>query len=524
MNGFISNPIVVVKNGKPYRLIEHMFDCEVENFIAEVWKNGILYKTSKIELNTKFTIDIDLKDVDIVYKNLDGLEIGRFTVSLDKNEIVVVVDEKEELVNKLKDVVRDVMDNPIGTKIEKEHHTELLNRVTIDKEARNYVNSKIRKAIISTNLVNYDDVEEYTYRIYSDFYGLGVIQELDDDLEVGEILVNAIEHPKFQCSIYYYKHGIKRKFNKTFKCIEEVQRVFNKCIEFENKQLNSVENAIVEATTPAKDRINISIPKASNNWSLNIRKFGNFVPDKTMMRRSGTTDDFLEKLFKIIIDGHANIGIGGPMGTGKTTMINYLLTYTDPLSRKVVISSVDETDTDRVLAGHDVVVFNVNEERGFTFSKAMKTSLRTTADRVIIPESRGGEFQEVVEANNKTKGNLFTGHALSDEAFMDACVSMYMAGAKTSVESSIDVKNKLSQSIDLFIIMRKVGGDIRVKSVSEITSKDGVYTGMNMLYYWDYDPESPLVGRYRRTENRMSQALKDRLNEFGVPMSDMVDL
>ena len=37
------------------------------------------------------------------------------------------------------------------------------------------------------------------------------------------------------------------------------------------------------------------------------------------------------------------------MGTGKTTLINFLLTYTKPITRKVVIASVSETDIERVL-------------------------------------------------------------------------------------------------------------------------------------------------------------------------------
>lgn len=524
MKGFNSNPIVVTDNGKRYRLIEHKIDCEYEDFIFEVYKDNALVLSQKIEEDSLIELDKSLHDVDFVYKDLNGKEIDRFTILLEEAKVIEYVDTEKELYEKLKDAVKEQMDNPEGTEKEKTQHTELLNRVTIDKEARNYVVSKIRKIIVSQNIVSDDRIEEFTYKIFADFYGLGVIQELDDDIEVGEILVNAVEYPSFKSEIYYFKHGKKIRYDKEFSSIKEIERVFNKCIEFENKQLSSVEHAIVESTRPNRDRVNIIIPKASNNWVLNIRKFGNFVPNLEMMKKSGTVDDFIERLYKIIIQGKANIGIGGPMGTGKTTMINFMLTYTEPSSRKVVISSVDETDVDRVLKGHDVVVLNVNEEKNFTFEKHIKTSLRTTADRVIIPESRGGEFKQVVEANYKTKGNLFTAHALDDESFMDMCVDMYMSGSSSSVEGSEFIRDKLSKAIDIIIIMRKVGGKIRIKSISEVLSENGKYAGMNKLYYWYFDPENPSVGEYRRTENRMSKALKERLNEFGVPLSTMADL
>ena len=69
------------------------------------------------------------------------------------------------------------------------------------------------------------------------------------------------------------------------------------------------------------------------------------------MKKFGTVDDYIDKLMNVVVKGKANIGIGGEMGTGKTSFINYLLTYTEPLERKVVIASVSETDVERVLKG-----------------------------------------------------------------------------------------------------------------------------------------------------------------------------
>ena len=170
--------------------------------------------------------------------------------------------------------------------------------------------------------------------------------------------------------------------------LKELENVFRKVVEFSKKELNSTDNAEIEAVRPNRDRVQIIIPDASENWSLNIRKFNNFVPNMEMMRKSGTIDDYNDRLFSVLVRGLANIGIGGFMGTGKTTLINFLLTYTDPITRKVVIASVNETDIDRVLKGHDVIVLNVDEEKGFSFENHLKASLRSTADRIVVPESR----------------------------------------------------------------------------------------------------------------------------------------
>lgn len=240
------------------------------------------------------------------------------------------------------------------------------------------------------------------------------------------------------------------------------------------------------------------------------------------MKAVGTIDDFIDDLFEVLVKGKANIGIGGPMGTGKTTMINYMLTYTPPSERKMVIASVSETDVERVLKGHDIIIGKVDEEKGFTFAKLLKASLRTTSDRVIIPESRGEEFKELYEANLKTKGNMFTAHAIDAKGFMEACVDMYLSNPNVSGETAENIRNKLVNGIDIIIMMRLVGNKIRIKSISEVTSdEEGHFDKIVPLYEFVFDPENPLEGHYQRTEYRLSNKFKTRLNEMGIPFSKL---
>lgn len=527
MSKFYRNPVVVKDNGVPFKIVEFSYDLGEDFSVIEIQDlSGKLIKKYELDDYTIISLEKNLGLVKFVYKTKNEKYIGEEVVDLKQNDgLKITLTEEESLYIKLKDIIKNKMDFPEGTDAEISRHTELLRETITNKNARTYVMSKIRKILITENLLRDKDIEEYAYRIYSDLYGMGVLQELDDDAEVGEIMVNAVTFPKFNSKIYYYKNHVKYEYDKEFENLESLKNVFSRAVEFNGKELNSVDNAKIEATRPNNDRVNVTIPYASTNWLLNIRKFSNFVPSLEMMRQSGTVDDYIDKLMKVLVKGKANIGIGGPMNTGKTTFINYLLTYTDPIERKVIIASVSETDTERVLKGHDIAIYNVDEEKGFTFENLFKSSLRTTAGRVIIPESRGGEFKQVYEANIKTKGNMFTGHALDDEGFLDVCCDMYMSSPDAGNESTEYIKNKLCKAIDVIIIKRKVGNQIRIKSISEVlTDKNGKYAGMNVLYEWVFDPENPLIGSYKRTENRLSLALKKRLNEFGVPMSMMKDL
>lgn len=521
------NPIIVKKEGRKYKVLELKREAGKDFQILEMYDlHGKPLGRYDVRVDELLSVDGELEHVKFVYLLADKSYVDEEIVELLKSEERDTFLTPEQIrFEDIKSRILLMMERPEGTQTEIAKHTELLKEATISIGARQYVLSKIRKQLMLWDVVSRQELESYAYKVFSDLYGMGVLQELDDDEDVGEIMVNAVTFPEFRADVYYIKRGLKYKYDRTFRNLSELEKVFDRVIYFSKKERNNVENAIIESTRPNRDRVNMVTPNASDNWLLNIRKFTNFVPNMQMMKKSGTVDSFIDRLMGVLVRGKANIGVGGAMGTGKTTYINFALTYTDPLERKVVIASVSETDVDRVLKGHDVGVFNVDEERGFTFDKLLRTSLRTTADRVIIPESRGGEFKQLYEANLKTRGNMFTAHALDDESFMEMCVDMYMSSPEAGSESSLHIKNKLTKGIDIVIIMRKVGNSIRIKSISEVmVNKQAEYAGMNQLYTWTFDPEDPLAGEYARTDNRISPRLKNLLNENGVPLSEMMDL
>ncbi|WPS85407.1 ATPase, T2SS/T4P/T4SS family (plasmid) [Brevibacillus halotolerans] len=530
---FSSNPIVVKHNNRNVGVIELDLDFTAKEFILEISdkKNQLLFK-GEVDEETLLSVSsssgvitllyMDTNDKEVLFRRRIDL-ISQFNLSDIETEKSSKVLNEKVLYEQISSMVKEFMDNPKGSAKEIEYHTGMMNKATMDKDARSYVENKIRHIVAQYADLSDSQVDAFTHRIYASFYGMGILQEIDDDPEVGEIMVNGYRYPTFRCDIYYVKNGEKIPFNKTFKNFNDMYNVFSRSISFSKKELNNVENAIVEATRANRDRVNIIIPDASESYVMNIRKFGNFVPNLENMKKYGTIDNYLDRLFNVLVKGKANIGIGGEMNTGKTTLINYLLTYTKPDERKVVIASVSETDVDRVLKGHDVVMLNVDDEKNFTFPRHIRASLRTTASRIIVPESRGNEFKQVYEANGKTAGNMFTAHALDDYAFIDMCVDMYVGDG-----SGMDIdhlKNKISKTIPIIVIMRKVGNQIRIKSVSEvILDENRKFKKMNVLYYWNQDPEDVSKGEYRRTESRLSKQLKTLLNEYGVPMSQMEDL
>lgn len=539
---FAECPIIVLNDdGVACHFIDLDYNPFEEFQILEIFSAGRKEPLGRYEFlgeNEYHLLTVERKwlKIKVVYKKLEFDNHGNSSeVILDTVEKSLferttkfgIKDVDAEKFDRLVRKVQAAMDTPGGTPAEIEEHTRLLRESTYKEEAKNYVIEKIRNIVTSEETIKNSEIEYFVYKIYSSLYGLGVLQELDDDEEVGEIMVNAVEFPKFRSDIYYVKHQKKYKYDREFENVNDLMRVFNKTIEFSKQNLNRRDNAIIEATRPNRDRVTVVIPDASDNYSLNIRKFSNFVPDKDHMKKAGTVNPVVEELYKILVKGKANVGIGGPMGSGKTTMINYMLTYTPQIERKVVIASVSETDIDRVLKGHDIVIFNATgDHENFTFSNLLRVSLRTTADRVIIPESRGSEFKDLYEANLKTKGNMFTAHATDDESFLDMCVDMYNSSPETGNEQLSVIKNKICKAVDIIVMMVRVESEeevnIRIQSISEVcVDSKGRYSHMNRLYEWQFDPENPGRGQYYATGNTISESLIKRLNRFGVKRSEI---
>lgn len=509
------NLILVKNNGRiiDIRAVKH--DYTKKDYYIEILNpdNQIVYKG---ELSSNKLIEVDVNTpITINYYEKKSRKL------FDKEDLNLPVlysiyNYEDDIPQDIVEKVSYEMDNPKGSISEIEYHTIMIKKSTYEKSAREYVESKIKHILLKECNVSLEDAEKLSKQLYAKLYGMGVLQELDDNLEVSEIMVNAYTYPKFKCDIYFtVANKGKMKFYKTFNNLDDMLNVFARAISFSNEELNNLEKATIETTRANGDRVTVIIPKASENYILNIRRFRNFIPSRENMMEVGTINEDIDRLMKALVKGKANIGIGGEMGTGKTTFINYLLTYTDPIERKAVIANVKEINSYNLLDGHDIIHLNVDDEKDFTFKKQMRAALRTTADRIIIPESRGEEFKQVYEANLKTKGNIFTAHATDDSIFLDICADMYVENSPSDVTF---IKDKIAKSIDVIIIMKKINNKIRIKSISEVLlDENGKYKGLNRLFYWDFKQ-----GKYVRTKNKITNSLKERLFEEGVPES-MID-
>lgn len=431
---------------------------------------------------------------------------------------------KHEKYDEIMLYIEETMSDPGGSEEDQIRHTELMSKAEIDAEAKEYVKETMRRHIRAVYKFKEDDLYTLVEQMYGDIYGLGILQHLDDKEGVAEIFIDAEEWPEFRCMVHLKENGKPqyRYDGPVYETLDQLRSAFDNMLRFTSQQINAYDNASIEATRPNGDRIQISAPKDSSSWWMRIRKFNNFVPTIDNMIKAGTTTREMADLVRVFMRSYdVNVVVMGALGTAKTSTMNGFLSE-DPIDKGIVaIVEVDEMNR-TLLGNHLLTVLNIDEKRERTFEEHLATALRSSAHRIIVPESRGRGFPTLIRTINQIRGGMFTIHAADADGGMYVMTDMYRGGIDSQGETEESIQAKIVQSVNVAIVMRRIGNTIRMWEITEYLQDDrGRYMGTNQLFRFKQDPENPTEGHYERTGNRISDRLRQRLNENGIPMSEL---
>lgn len=356
--------------------------------------------------------------------------------------------------------------------------------------------------------------EEAVEEIYSYAWGLDVLEEFYKNKEVDEIRVNSPDQ------VFIQRRGKNERTNIKFKDEEHIKKIASRLFVHDRGVALTSSTPVVESVRLDGVRVTATCPPATTSCTFVLRK-KNFVPSEQNLIRSGTLDNNLLDLLAFLVNGRANILISGGTGTGKTTLLRFLVNYMDESLRLVTLETDRELELRDVYPDRDIVEMEEHTEIGLTMKKQFRTILRYSPDVIIVGEIRGmGEAVEAVKACTRGhNGSMATIHFGSPEEAVEGCGRMML---EEGLNLPLDVAQMWVASA--FNIVIQMFADTR-RGIKKITRITEVINEKNFIKYNDLAVWQPAGGDYFKGRwiypNFISDNLMKRMNRFN-PREDLL--
>src|SRR5579885_1763810 len=225
---------------------------------------------------------------------------------------------------------------------------------------------------------------------------------------------------------------------------------------------------------------------------------------------------FLETLF---VHGRVNLVIGGPMGSGKTTLMQALLRALGEGCRIVTIEGPRELDLGPhalQLETHLPQAGDPERKGEVTARELVQRSMRMGVERLVVGECRGPEALDMLDAmSSGHDGSVTTVHAGTPPEILDRLLRLCMRAPERVPPEAI--RGTMKDALSLLLVVRPTVHGLRLVAVSELVDLVGDTFSVQDILVWE-------DGRLCWTGYDVSEALQRRVRDAGHDLPRLVVL
>ncbi len=241
---------------------------------------------------------------------------------------------------------------------------------------------------------------------------------------------------------------------------------------------------ICDATLPDGSRINIvygkEVSKRGSNFS--IRKFAGVPISIFELIDFGSLTYQMLAYLSLVIGHELSVFVSGETASGKTTLLNALTTFIQPLAKIVSIEDTPELQVPHQNWIREVVQSSSAEgAESITMFDLLMAALRQRPNEIIIGEIRGAEGNVAFQAMQTGHSVMATFHAATVEKLIQRLTGDPILVPKTYIDN-LNVVVLCSQ-------VRLPNGKMgrRITSIAEIVGYDPSYDSFTFMeaFHWD---------------------------------------
>ena len=284
---------------------------------------------------------------------------------------------------------------------------------------------------------------------------------------VSEIMINAYDE------IYIERGGLLELSSCQFSSEDSLMAALRNLSQFVGRELNE-RTPILEARLPDGSRVEAVVSPASPRGpTACIRRF---LPAGLTLERlidAGAVSTETAELLKSLVRQRYNVVVGGGSGTGKTSLLNVLVSLARKSERVVVIEDSKELQLRLPHVVHlEAQPADSRGRNAISVRQLFNATLRMRPDRIVIGEIRGGEALDLVQAmTSGHRGCLATVHGtlpVDTLARIETMALMSDLPIPTSV-----IRDQIASAIDIVVqVSRAEDGRRRVSHITEVLGID----------------------------------------------------
>lgn len=249
------------------------------------------------------------------------------------------------------------------------------------------------------------DEQQAARDVVAAIVGFGALQPLFDDPEVEEIWINA------PSQVFIARNGVPEQTPIEL-TDSGVRDLVERMLQSTGRRVD-LSSPFVDASLPDGSRLHVVIPDVTQkHWAVNIRKFTQRIKDLQHLVELGSLTVPAAQFLRMCVLAGQNILVSGATQSGKTTLLNALLSSARTTERIVTVEETFELD----LSSRDVVAMQCRQPSlegtgEITLRRLIKEALRMRPDRLVVGEVREAESLDLLIALNSGLPGMCSLHA-----------------------------------------------------------------------------------------------------------------